>query len=354
MTRASTIEPHASPTSDRQGFYDRIAPHALTPLWEVMDALVTPEPRVEVKPHLWRYSEVRHFMMEAGKLLTAEEATRRVLVLENPAYPRQSKATATLFAGVQMVLPGEIAPAHRHTQSALRFVLEGEEGYTAVGGERTTMHPGDFIITPPWAFHDHGNDGKAPVLWVDVLDAPMVSFFDVSFAERHNDKKQGLNRPEGDATARYGAGLLPLKGDHPYGLTAPVFNYPYERTRTALRIAAHGAPPDRHDAVSLRYANPQDGGWAMPTIATWMMHVPAGFKTLPLRSTDGIVVVVAEGQGVVRVGDHFMGFGAKDVMALPNWSWRSFEAKTDCFLFCASDRGVQEKLGYWREERAPH
>jgi gentisate 1,2-dioxygenase len=331
-----------------------MAPHALTPLWEVMNALVTPEPQVTAKPHVWRYSEVRGFMMEAGALLSAEEATRRVLVLENPAFPGQSKATATLFAGIQMVLPGEIAPAHRHSQSALRFVLEGEDGYTSVGGERTTMHAGDFIITPPWAFHDHGNEGKSPVLWLDVLDAPMVQFFETSFAERHNEKKQILHRPEGDALARYGAGLLPLDGGHRYGLTAPVFNFPYERTRAALLAAAHGAAPDPHNAVALRYANPEDGSWAMPTIATWMMYMPAGFKTQPMRSTDGIVAAIAEGHGVVRVGDHVMGFGAKDVLALPNWSWRTFEAKTNCFLFCASDRVVQEKLGFWREERAAY
>lgn len=344
----------SKPSAPRQAFYDRIAPHALTPLWEVMNTLVTPEPQVTAKPHLWRYSEVRSFMMEAGALLSAEEATRRVLVLENPAFPGQSKATATLFAGIQMVLPGEIAPAHRHTQSALRFVLEGEHGYTSVGGERTTMHPGDFIITPPWAFHDHGNEGKSPVLWLDVLDAPMVQFFETSFAERHNEKKQILHRPEGDALARYGTGLLPLDDSHRYGLTAPVFNFPYERTRAALLAAGHGAAPDPHNAVALRYANPEDGNWAMPTIATWMMYLPAGFKTQPMRSTDGIVAAVAEGNGVVRVGDHYMGFGPRDVLALPNWSWRSFEAKTKCFLFCASDRVVQEKLGFWREERAAY
>lgn len=352
MSQQSAAERKHEATAERQAFYDRIAPHALTPLWEVLDTIVTPTPQIETRPHLWRYSEVRRFMMEAGALLTAEEATRRVLVLENPAFPGQSKATATLFAGIQMVLPGEIAPAHRHTQSALRFVLEGERGFTSVGGERTAMRPGDFIITPPWAFHDHGNEGKGPVLWLDVLDAPMVQFFDLSFAERHNEKQQLLSRPEGDAHARYGAGLLPLNHDRPYGLTAPTFTYPYERTRAALLAAAHGAAPDRHDAVALRFANPQDGCWAMPTIATWMMYLPAGFKTLPLRSTDGIIVAVAEGSGIVRIGDHFMGFGSRDVMALPNWSWRSFEAKTNCFLFCASDRGVQEKLGLWREERS--
>lgn len=353
MTNPATRNPIASaPAPDRKAFYKRIAPHALTPLWEVLDELVTPQPHVTTKPHLWRYSEVRNFMLEAGALLTAEEATRRVLVLENPAYPGQSKATATLFAGVQMVLPGEIAPAHRHSQSALRFVLEGEHGYTAVGGERTTMEPGDFIITPPWAFHDHGNEGKAPVLWLDVLDAPMVQFFETSFAEQHNEKKQIIQRPDGDALARYGNGLLPLEGGSPYGLTAPVFNYPYKRTRAALLAASAGAPADPYTGVSLRFSNPQDGHWAMPTIATWMMYLPAGFKTRALRSTDGLVVAIAEGSGLVHTGDHIMAFGAKDVLAVPNWTWRRFEAKTDCFLFCASDRVVQEKLGYWREEKA--
>ena len=349
---SATAPTKTEPSAERRKFYERIAPHALTPLWEVVDALVTQEPHVTTKPHRWRYREVRNFMLEAGALLTAEEAMRRVLVLENPAFPGQSKATPTLFAGIQMVLPGEVAPAHRHTQSALRFVLEGENGYTAVGGERTTMHPGDFIVTPPWAFHDHGNEGTMPVLWLDVLDAPMVQFFETSFAERHNEKRQVLHRPEGDALARYGEGLLPLESDKPYGLTAPVFNYPYERTRAALLAAARGAAPDSHTGVSLRYANPQDGEWAMPTIATWMTYLPAGFRTEAMRSTDGIVVAVAEGSGAVHSGDHVMSFGAKDVMAVPNWTWRSFEAKTDCFLFCASDRVVQEKLGLWREERA--
>ncbi len=235
-----------TPSADRQEFYDRIAPHALTPLWEVAEGFITPEPHVTTKPYLWRYGQIRDFMMEAGALLTAEEATRRVLVLENPAFPGQSKATATLFAGIQMVLPGEVAPAHRHTQSALRFVLEGKKGYTAVSGERTTMHPGDFIVTPPWSFHDHGNEGAEPMLWLDVLDAPMVQFFETSFVERHNEKKQIIRRPEGDALARYGTGLLPLDDGKPYGLTAPVFNYPYERTRAALVAAAKGAAPDPH------------------------------------------------------------------------------------------------------------
>jgi gentisate 1,2-dioxygenase len=335
---------------DRKAFYGRIAPHSLAPLWEVLHNLVPPAPKPSPKPHLWQWDTVRPLLMEAGSLVTAEEAERRVLVLENPAFTGQSKATATLYAGIQLVLPGEVARAHRHTQSALRFVLESQGGYTAVGGERTTMQPGDFVITPAWSFHDHGNDSPGPVLWMDVLDVPMVSFFEAGFQQPLNDKQQMLTRPEGDALARYGAGLLPINGASPYGNTSPIFSYPYERTRAALLTAAKGAAPDAHLGVTLKYSNPFDGGWAMPTIASWMTYLPKGFATAPLRSTDGLIVAVAEGHGSVVIGDQRLEFGPRDVFVVPNWTWRHFEASSDCFLFCCSDRVAQEKLGLWREE----
>jgi gentisate 1,2-dioxygenase len=291
-------------------------------------------------------------MMEAGGLLTAAEAERRVLVLENPAFPGQSRATATLYAGIQLVLPGEVARAHRHSQSALRFVLESDGGYTAVGGERIRMAFGDFVITPSWAFHDHGNDTQAPTLWLDVLDVPLVSFFEASFAEPHNAARQEALRPEGDSLARFGSGLLPLETVSPYGKTSPVFSYPYDRTRNALAaLEAAGAPDPRWGHV-LRYANPLDGGWAMPTIASWIALLPVGFETVPVRSTDGLIVAVAEGHGTAQIGETVLDFGPKDVFVLPNWQARRFRATEDCVLFVCSDRAAQEKLGLWRETPA--
>ena len=130
-------------------------------------------------------------------------------------------------------MPGEIAPSHRHIQSALRFVIEGNGAYTAVDGERITMRPGDFIITPSWTWHDHGNPGTEPVVWLDGLDVPMVSFFDSSFLERYPEATQPVVRPEGDSQARYGANLLPL-GYEQQSLTTPLFCYSYARTRAAL------------------------------------------------------------------------------------------------------------------------
>jgi gentisate 1,2-dioxygenase len=353
------MQSHSHPIVDadtqarREAFYNRIAPHSLAPLWEVLRGLVPPEPRPVATAHLWRWEVVRNFVMEAGQLLTAEEAERRVLVLENPAYRGQSRATSTLYAGVQLVLPGEVAPAHRHTQSALRFVLESKGGYTAVSGEKTIMRPGDFVTTPAWSFHDHGNDSDGPILWMDVLDVPIVAFFEGGFSQHYNDSRQTIVRPEGDALARYGSGLLPLKTESPHGLSSPVFNYPYERTREALMCIAKAGNPDPHWAYTLRYANPLDGGWALPTISSWMTHLPAGVSTAPVRSTDGLIFAVAEGSGSVRVGDQKLTFGPRDIFVAPNWTWRSFHASEHSFLFFCSDRVVQEKLGLWRDERAP-
>ena len=190
--------PPAAPpaeTPDRLAFYERISQKHLTPLWTSLAKLVTPEPVSACQPAAWSFAEIRAAMIEAGGLITAKEAERRVLILENPGLRGQSKITTDLYAGVQLVLPGEVAPAHRHTQSALRFVLEGDGAHTAVNGERTSMHYGDFIITPPMAWHDHGNETDEPMFWLDGLDIPIVQFLDASFAEHHDEEEQPIARP---------------------------------------------------------------------------------------------------------------------------------------------------------------
>jgi len=216
------------------------------------------------------------------------------------------------------------------------------------------MKRGDFVITPAWAFHDHGNKGKEPCAWLDGLDIHVVSFFETMFSEEYNDQSQTLIRPEGDALARFGEGLLPLAGGSRYWLTTPIFNYPYERTRHVLTTAGRAQDPDPHLAVTMRYANPLDGGWVMPTISAWITYLPKGFETKLIRSTDGMVMAVAEGRGTLKVGEQQFVFAPSDVHAIPCWMWRSFNAHEDCFLFFFSDRVAQEKLGLFREERKNH
>ncbi|MEA2810108.1 MAG: gentisate 1,2-dioxygenase, partial [Rhodospirillaceae bacterium] len=224
----------ATRNNTRRDFYERIGGLSMAPLWESLHQLVPPAPAPKYQAAHWDYDKVRPFLMESGSLITAKEAVRRVLILENPAMQGSACITPSLYAGLQLILPGEVAPSHRHTQSALRFIVEGEGAYTAVDGERTMMREGDFVITPTWTWHDHGNDSKQPMVWLDGLDIPMVAMFNAGFAENGESDEQVVTAPEGTSDAKYASGLLPVDWK-PERQTSPIFNYPYARTREALQ-----------------------------------------------------------------------------------------------------------------------
>ncbi|MBV7484419.1 gentisate 1,2-dioxygenase [Bordetella sp. BOR01] len=338
----------------RAAYYARIAKKHLAPLWESLHNLVPRQPAPRCVPALWKYDDVRTDVLESGSLISAEEAVRRVLILENPGLPGQASITQTLYAGLQLILPGEIAPSHRHSQSALRFIVEGRGAYTAVNGERTTMCPGDFIITPSWTWHDHGNleaaDGGEPVIWLDGLDIPLLRFLDAGFAENYPAATQPVSRPEGDSTARFGHNMVPVRYQPASG-SSPIFNYPYERSREALdQLYRHGEL-DAWDGVKLRYVNPATGGYPMPTMATFMQFLPAGFHGKTYRSTDSTVYSVVEGRGTARIGDQQFDFGPRDVFVAPSWQPVQLGALEDATLFSYSDRPVQAALGLLRESR---
>jgi gentisate 1,2-dioxygenase len=348
-----SAEPTAAPadTPERRAFYERISRQHLTPLWLALANLVTPEPVSGCRPASWAFADIRAAMIEAGGLITAKEAERRVLVLENPGLRGQSKITTDLYAGVQLVLPGEVAPAHRHAQSALRFVLEGSGAHTAVDGERTVMHEGDFIITPPMAWHDHGNESDRPIFWLDGLDIPIVQFLDASFAEHHDEDEQPIARPVGDSDARFGSNLLPV--DHrATSAASPVFNYPYARTRDALERMKQTGAWDPCHGLKMRYTNPVTGGYPMTTIAAFIQLLPKGFATAAYRSTDATIFVAVEGRGRSRIGaDFVVEWGPRDIFVVPSWKGVTHEVQEESVLFSFSDRPVQEALRLFREER---
>lgn len=344
----------ASNQAERDAYYQRINAKNMTPLWESLHNLVPKEPRTPCVPAMWKYADVRADIMESGGLISAEEAVRRVLVLENPGLRGRSSITQSLYAGLQLILPGEIAPSHRHVQSALRFIVEGQGAYTAVNGERTTMRPGDFIITPSWTWHDHGNmsadEGGEPVVWLDGLDIPFIRFMDAGFAETYPEAVQPVERPEGDSFARFGYNMVPVRHEVA-SKTSPIFNYPYDRTREALdRLYRHGEL-DAWDGVKLRYVNPATGGYAMPTMATFMQFLPAGFRGKAYRGTDATVYAVVEGGGSAEIGAQRFDFAPHDVFVAPSWLPVRLNAAQDTVLFSYSDRPVQAALGLLREER---
>ena len=334
----------------RGPFYDRARERNLAPLWRVLGGLVTDEPRSPAVPAHWAYADVRPYLMEACEIISTEEAERRVLVFENPGLPGQSRITPSLFAGYQIILPGEVAPAHRHVASALRFIVEGKDAYTAVAGERTMMEPGDFVITPSWTWHDHGNESDAPMVWIDGLDMHMVNLFSASFREGYPGRTHPVTRPEGSAMAEAGYNLVPVDFE-PTSQTSPIFNYPYRRTREALERVSRTRDADACHGYKMHYINPLNGSAAIPTITTAMQLVPKGFSSLPYRSTAGTVFSVVEGKGTVTLGDQRFALAPKDLFVAPSWFPIQIEAEQDLILFSYSDRIVQEKLDIFRESR---
>ena len=311
----------------REDFYRRIDPSHMAPLWTRLKGLVPAKPTPIGVAHQWRYADTRPFIMEAARHITAEEAERRVLLLENPALRGSSRITSTLFSGLQLIMPGEIAPAHRHTQSALRFIIEGSGAYTTIDDQKVMMEPGDFVVTPAWRWHEHGHDGAAPMVWLDGLDIPMLAHFNATFREDHSAR--------GPVTA-------PFDG---------LIHFPYQRAREVLHGMAAAGAPDAHLGHVMRYASPVDGGWAMPTMATMIRLVPEGFATRPYRSSDSMVFVGVEGAGVLEVEGTRFDIAPHDIAVVPGWMAYTLKAAGNWVLFSFSDRSAQEKLGFFRDER---
>jgi gentisate 1,2-dioxygenase len=338
-------------TAERQTFSQAAADQNLAPLWEVLHRTMTAEPVTPARPVKWDYDRgIRPKLIEASGLISAAEAQRRVLVLKNPGFTTHIATTPALYAGVQLVMPGETAPAHRHSQAAMRFILEGSGGHTAVEGEPVPMYPGDFVATPSWTFHDHRNDTEGPMVWLDVLDVGLVQLLGAAFAEQANEEAQDRRVPPGDSTVRFANAVFPV--DWKDGSAAsPIYRYPYDRNRETLAAMARSGEPDACHGFKVRYVNPATGGHVMPTIGAFMQLLPAGFAGAPYRSTDAAIYTVVEGEGETRVGDEVIRWRPRDIFVVPSWARHTHRATSDAVLFSASDRPVHEALHLWREAR---
>jgi gentisate 1,2-dioxygenase len=345
------LHPKPETTPERQAFYDKIGPQSVAPLWEVLSSIVTRTPNVRAVPHVWKYDEVRPHLMETADLITAEEAERRVLVLENPALKGETRISDALFSGLQLIMPGEIAGTHRHSPCALRFIVEGEGAYTAINGEKAPMTVGDLILTPSMVWHDHGNVGDDPVVWLDGLDLPMVKYLGPMFADLYNNGElYPETRTAFDNISRYGTNMLPIGASFETE-NSPVFHYKYADTKAALQNMHKSDEIDPVHGIKMQYVNPANGGPVMPTIGCYMQMLPGGFKSDPYTTTASWIYSVVEGTGRTTIGDTVLEWGPRDVFVVPGWYPHFHETDGDAFVFSFTERPVHEKLGLYREQR---
>ncbi|MFZ0017391.1 MAG: cupin domain-containing protein [Acetobacteraceae bacterium] len=307
-----------------QDYYVQLRAQNVTPAW--IGGGISIEPRSKAVPFLWHWRDLRPQAMRAAQLVGTQQAERRVLRLTNPELT--GVASNTLVANIQIVMPGEIARAHRHSAAALRLIIEGRGGYTVVNGERVPMFPGDLVLTPNWSWHDHANDTDAPMIWLDGLDTPLVRMLEAGFHEEYHEARQSSGA----------------------AVNASQWHYPISEMRAALqRLAASTASAGR---IILEYTNRSTGGPVMPTIDCHMQLLRPGEKTQVRRSVCCTNYHVVEGAGCSIVGDQRLDWEDKDVFTVPTWTFCEHVNSGDrpAFLFSFSDAPVMKALSLYRDE----
>jgi gentisate 1,2-dioxygenase len=326
---------------------------SLGPLWTALHVLLPNERVTQAVPHRWRWRELRPQLLEAARLVPIEQAERRVLVLCNPGLNGAYAVTSTLFAGFQVILPGERAPSHHHTPAALRLVVEGRGAFTTVDGVKCAMEPGDLIITPPMRWHDHGHEGSEPVVWLDGLDLPLVRALDASWASPMRPAATPATDTDSSRDEFTVAGLVPRRSR--YDDTGyPQVRWPWTSVRRALAGLASTAPAA--NPVILRYVNPTTGGPPLATMGCEAQWLRPGETTRAERRTASTVCQVIEGRGETRVGDAAFAWEPGDTFVAPPWHWvqhRSLSPAEPACLFQFNDEPVLRALGLWHEETQP-
>ena len=343
-------------TPELAAYYTDIADLNAGALWTVANTIEPWAPTSSSRPMLWRYADLRPHVLRALDLVTPERAGRRVIYLANPGRRDVAAAVGWLYTGLQVMAPGECASAHRHSTSALRFIMEGEGAYTIVDGHRVTLGRNDFVLTPNGTWHEHGVDAGGTIcIWQDGLDIPLVNALEANFFQVHPDLHQKTNFAPDDTSATYAApGLHPV-GDLPRGAASPLLKYQWAPTYAALCAYAASGGGTPFDGALMRYVNPLTGGHVLPTIGAAMQRLAPGQATEAHRHTGSAVYQCAKGHGHSIVDGVRLDWRERDIFVVPSWAVHAHandSAEDDACLFQFNDLPVIEALGLYREEAA--
>ncbi len=344
-----------TPQAELDAYYKELETYNLAPLWTTNAGTGAGEPKSKAVPFRWRWDDLRLQAMSALRLVGTVEAERRVLRCINPGLSSRA-AVNTMVANIQVVGPGEIARAHRHTAAALRLIIESTGGYTVVNGEQIPMLPGDLVLTPNWTWHDHANDTRAPMIWLDGLDSPLVAMLDAGFREEYPNETQMAGEDVDISLAKYGAGALrPAWGDAPSKDHSPLMHYPWTTAKAALDRLAVSETGSEFDDVILEYTDPTTGGPVMPTMACYVQRLRPGKRTAAHRHTPNTVYHVIEGQGCTIVDGQRLEWGDKDIFIVPGWAEHEHineSPNQPAYLFSYTDGPVFKALRLYREQAA--
>ena len=303
------------------------------PLWEIQQAHSDAKP--EHRATLWSWRAMRPLVDRACALTSPAVAERRVLALIAPdAAPADFHTITNLNAGLQILLPGEVARPHRHAMDALRFVLEGSGAVTRVDGKNAPMMRGDLVLTPGWCWHEHWHEGDEAMVWLDVLNVHTHLNLD-TFAFEPGPPHDVPALPPDAAFAS--ANVIPDVAPTRF---SPVFRYPLDDVMRALDVT----PPSRDGARRVRYVNPLTGGSVMPLLDCWMFRLDAGQSTVPLRTSAHAVCTVVGGRGTSTIGKQQLDWGERDIFTLPHDTPIVHRAEETSTVFAVSDREVYRRL----------
>ena len=333
-----------------RAFHGLIHDNHMWGLWELASQM-TAHPTPKAIPYMWRWSLFERILAVAGEAVPIGEE-RRALQLFNPGMDGRWATTNTLVGAVQMLLAGETARAHRHSPTAIRFITEGTGAYTAVEGERIYMKPGDLVLTPNWAWHDHGNETKERVVWLDGLDIPLVLSLDAMFFQLYDTVQVPLTKPNNESQRVHGHASLSPTWVKEKPLSSPLLIYGWEETEAALAATRDelGSP---FDGIALDYTHPQTGGPLLPTMTCRIQMLRPREHTQAHRHTGSAVYQVVRGKGETVIDGQRFVWEKGDIIALPSWAVHEHanrSASEDAILFSIQDTPVLEKLGLNREE----
>jgi len=338
---------------DDESAYESISKEGATPLWRYYGALFHPEPVSKAVPFVWHYAELRELLMHFTETLSLEEAERRVLMLTNPGLQEPPSTLTTIYAGIQAILPGETAQAHRHASHAFRYVIEGSGACTTVNGERLHMEPGDLLLTPGWHWHDHHHEFEGPMIWVDGLDYPLANMLEAGFFELYEERRQKVLVADDLSTRQYIHGQLRPVWEEPRSDSSPIGNYPWREVEAAFSDIGDDAEGTAFDGINLTYTNPFDGGPVLPTISCQVQRLKPGFRGEAHRHTTNTIYHVRRGQGQTIVNGEVLEWHEHDLFCVPTWCVHEHvngSATDDAVLFSYDDSPVMKALGFYREE----